>query len=95
LAGIAQPPKDWKSALDAFENVYNHELEVSRRINDLVAAAQTDKDHAASAFLQWFVTEQVEEEKQADEVVQRLRMVANHAPGLMMLDQVMGRRGAE
>ena len=60
-------------------------------IADLVKKADADKDAAAGIFLQWFVTEQVEEEKQTDEVVQMLKMVGDSAQ-ILMLDAQLGKR---
>ena len=92
LKSIAEPPAKWKSPLDAFQATYKHEQVVTGRINDLVTQAVAEKDHATNAFLQWFVTEQVEEEKSADEIVQKLKKIAD-APGAMyMLDNEMGQR---
>lgn len=92
LRAIAEPPAEWKSALDAFESAYKHEQKVTGLINSLVNVAIDEKDHAANTFLQWFVNEQVEEEKNADDIVQKLRLVAD-APGAMyMLDNEMGQR---
>lgn len=92
LKSIAEPPAQWKSPLAVFEAVYKHEQLVTGRINDLVDLAIKGKDHATNAFLQWFVNEQVEEEKNADEIVRKLQQIAN-APGAMfMLDSEMGKR---
>jgi len=92
LKSIDEPPAKWESPLDAFQATYKHEQVVTGRINDLVTQAVAEKDHATNAFLQWFVTEQVEEEKSADEIVQKLKKIAD-APGAMyMLDNEMGQR---
>ena len=96
LTAIEGPPTKWKSPLAVFEATYKHEQVVTGRINDLVDLAIEEKDHATNAFLQWFVTEQVEEEKSADEIVQKLKLMAD-APGAIpmyigMLDNEMGQR---
>ena len=92
LATIEAPPAQWDSPLKAFENVYTHEQKVTGLINDLVNMAVSEKDHATTAFLQWFVTEQVEEESSADAVVQKLRLVGDQGSGLLMIDQEMSQR---
>jgi ferritin len=61
-------------------------------INDLVNLAVGERDHATNIFLQWFVTEQVEEEASADEVLQRLKLIGDASGGLFMLDREMGQR---
>ena len=75
LEAIAKPTGEWKSPLAAFEAAYEHEQRVTSLINKLVELAAKDNDHAANIFLQWFVTEQVEEEKNASEIVAKLQMV--------------------
>ena len=63
-------------------------------INDLVAAAAAEGDHAAGVFLQWFVSEQVEEEAAADAIVHKLELVGDSANGLFLVDREMGQRQA-
>jgi ferritin len=92
LKSIDEPQAKWKSPLDVFQATYKHEQVVTGRINDLVTQAVAEKDHATNAFLQWFVTEQVEEEKSADEVVQKLKRISDAPGGLYMLDKELGQR---
>jgi ferritin len=92
LKSIDGPPAKWKSPLDVFQATYKHEQVVTGRINDLVTQAVAEKDHATNAFLQWFVTEQVEEEKSADEIVQKLKRISDAPGGLYMLDKELGQR---
>jgi len=92
LQPVEGPPTEWSSPLDAFENAYRHEQKVTGLINDLVNLAVKERDHATNIFLQWFVTEQVEEEASADEVVQKLKLMGDAKGGLFMLDREMGQR---
>jgi ferritin len=92
LRAIADPPTEWDSPLAVFEHVASHEAHVTGLIHGLVTVATDEKDHATRAFLQWFVTEQVEEEAGADEVVQKLRLIAGDNHALLMLDQELGLR---
>jgi ferritin len=92
LQQIDGPPTEWSSPLDVFENTHKHEQKVTGLINDLVNLAAEARDHATNIFLQWFVTEQVEEEASADEAVQKLKLVGKHRGGLFMLDGEMGQR---
>ncbi|HUS47966.1 MAG TPA: ferritin-like domain-containing protein, partial [Phycisphaerae bacterium] len=76
----------------AFEAAYKHEQYITGRISKLTELAVVEKDHAAAAFLQWFVTEQVEEEASADQILRKLKSLKD-APGpLMMLDHKLGER---
>ena len=91
-APLAGPPTQWESPLAVFEEAYNHELKVSGLINNLVDLAISERDHATNNMLQWFVTEQVEEEASADAVVQKLRLMGDAKSALYLLDQELGRR---
>ena len=92
LTAIDGPPSSWDPPLKAFENAYSHEQKVTALINGLVDLAIAEKDHAANAFLQWFVTEQVEEESSADAVVQQLKLAGDAGGGIFMIDRELGQR---
>jgi len=92
LKAIAGPPTEWDSPLAVFEAAYAHEQKVTGLINDLADLSLKEKDHAANIFLQWFVNEQVEEEKSADDIVQKLKLMADAPSGLYMLDKELGQR---
>ena len=92
LAAIEAPEDKWASPLAAFEAVYAHEQKVTALIGGLVELAQKEKDHAAQVFLQWFVTEQVEEEANAKALVDQLRLVGDNPQGLFMIDRELRAR---
>jgi ferritin len=92
LQAIDKPPAKWKSPLDAFENVLSHEQKVTGLINDLVNLALDERDHATNIFLQWFVSEQVEEEDTAGGLVDKLKLIGKDANGLFMLDTDLASR---
>ncbi len=94
LAKIKEPKTEWNSPLDVFEDTCEHESKVTSLINDLVDLAVKEKDHAANAFLQWFITEQVEEEATVQEIRDKLRLVKDNAVALFMIDQELGQRAA-
>ncbi len=95
LQAIAQPPCEWKSSLDVFENVLEHEQGITASINALYETALAEKDYAAQILLQWFIGEQVEEEKNVMDVIAQLKMIDAHATAVLMLDHSMGKRGRE
>lgn len=95
LASLAAPQDKWPSPLAAFQAAYKHEQHITERIHNLVELAAKEKDHAAAAMLQWFVTEQVEEEDQTLKAVQLLERMGSDGRGLVMADRELGRRGAE
>jgi ferritin len=92
LQAIDGPPTEWDSPLAAFEAVLEHEQKVTGLINDLVELALAEHDHATNIFLQWFVTEQVEEEDSANDVIQQIKMIGEAKGGLFMLDRELGQR---
>ncbi len=92
LSAIDGPPVKWDSPLAAFEDAYRHEQKVTGLINNLVDLAMQEKDHSAGAFLQWFVTEQVEEEASADAVVQKLKLAGGQGAALFMIDAELATR---
>ena len=95
LGAIEAPPTDFGSVLGAFERALQAERDVSAAIDRLYAMAVAQGDYAAQAFLQWFVTEQVEEEKQADEMVQTLSAIGNDPATLFIVDRELGARRPE
>jgi ferritin len=92
LKPIEGPQTKWDSPLAVFEAVLAHEQKVTGLINKLVDLAIEQKDHATNSFLQWFVTEQVEEESSADDNVQKLKMMKNAPGGMFMFDRELGQR---
>jgi len=92
LTEVATPKTEWTSPLDAFQDAYQHECVISGLINDLADLAVGEKDHAANAFLQWFITEQVEEESTALSIVDKLKLVGDNGVALFMLDGELGQR---
>ena len=94
LQQINQPQLDWAAPLEAFQQAYNHELEISQKIDALVDLATKESDHAAVNFLQWFVSEQVEEEANALAIVDKLKMVGDNMMGVLMMDAQLGQRTA-
>jgi ferritin len=93
LGTIEAPPSSWASPTDVFEKVLEHERKVTAFVNELSAAAQQEKDRAAEVFLQWFVSEQVEEEARVVEILDRLRMVGDRPGAALYLDKEYGKRG--
>ncbi len=94
LGAIEGPKTKWASPLAAFKDAYAHECKVTALINKLVDLADQEKDHASHAFLQWFVSEQVEEEATVDGIVKKLELMADAPGALFMLDRALAQRGA-
>lgn len=92
LLALDKPKQNWKSALDAFSEAYKHELKVTALIHNLVTVANKEKDYASNSLLTWFIDEQVEEEENASVIVEKLKMIKDDKPMLMMLDKELGTR---
>lgn len=92
LGPLAAPPAEFPSLLDMFEQTLKHEQHITGCINDLVDLALREKDHATNIFLQWFVTEQIEEEENDRDMIAKLKLVGDNGQGLLMLDNEMGTR---
>ncbi|WP_029915515.1 ferritin [Pelobacter seleniigenes] len=92
LQQIDAPRNEYASPLEAFEVSLEHEQSVTARINNLMDLAQQEKDHAAQIFLQWFITEQIEEEASVNLIIAKLKRVKEDGRGLMMIDQELASR---
>jgi ferritin len=92
LQAIGQPPIEFQSPLDAFEKALAHEQKITGHINDLYALAVEEKDYASQILLQWFVEEQVEEEKSAGDIVDMLDRIGDNYHPLIMLDRELSQR---
>jgi ferritin len=92
LLAIERPARDFTSVADVFERALAQEQDVSRQIDALYETAFTEKSFATVAELQWFLTEQVEEEKSAREIVAKFKLVGNDPASLLDLDRELGAR---
>ncbi len=96
LRGIDAPPSDFKSPLDVFQQTLAHERKVTGMINALYALAVKETDYPTQVLLQWFISEQVEEEKASSIIVEQLKMIGDDGSALLLLDRELGgrKRGA-
>ena len=92
LQAIPQPPADFASALDVLEKTFEHEQKVTGLINALADQADKVNDRPSKVFLQWFITEQVEEEKNVSRVLDLLKRIPPTSAGIFQLDHQMGKR---
>lgn len=92
LEQIDKPQCEWDSAKKAFEDALSHEEYITRNINELTDLAIAERDHSTKTFLQWYIDEQVEEEANANEIVQKFNLIGDSKSGLYMLDRELGVR---
>jgi len=94
LAAIEQPPGAFDIPRGIFEETLRHEQKVTASLNALMDTAMAEHDHATQIFLQWFITEQVEEEASVQEIIDQCRLAGEHQGNLMMIDQKLAQRPA-
>lgn len=92
LKAIQGPPTRWDSPVAVFEATAAHEQHVTSLINDLMELARSERDNATATLLEWFITEQVEEEATADQILQQLKLAAGAPAALFMIDRELGTR---
>ena len=95
LLQIEAPPALWSSPQAVFEATLEHEQKVTGLINELVELALAEHDHASNIFLQWFVSEQVEEEESVTGVLEQLKLMGEAKGGLFMIDRELAKRSPE
>ena len=92
LQAIDQPPAEFGSPLDVFEQALAHEQKVTGLINQIYGLAVKENDYPSQIELRWFITEQVEEEKSAGDIVDLLKVIGDHGPSVIMVDRQLGAR---
>ena len=92
---VEKPTSEWKTSFEVFSQVYEHEQKVTASIYKVYEVALKENDYATQGMLQWFISEQVEEEKNASEIVAQLEMIEAHDTAILMLDHQLGKRGGE
>lgn len=94
LQAINKPQNKFKSLTDMFQQVLDNEREVTGMINNLYEQAISENDHATAVELQWFIQEQVEEEKSANDIVEKLKLAGSSSSALLILDGQLADAGA-
>lgn len=95
LKGIDAPKTEWSSSLEVAEEVAAHEAKVTASIYALYELAMQEKDYPAQVMLQWFISEQTEEEKNAAEIVANLKLIEDRGTAVLMLDHQLAKRKGE
>lgn len=92
LGEIEKPKTTWNSLLEIFEDTLEHEQKITKATNELMDKAIEEKDHAAVTFLQWFINEQVEEEANAEDALNKVRLIGENGNAIYILDQEFAKR---
>jgi len=90
---VEEPPAKFKDYLTCFKQVLEQEQAVTRSIHELVTLAMKEKDHAANNFLQWYVSEQMEEETQIKSILNKLKIIGGDGSGLYLVDKDLSTLG--
>jgi ferritin len=94
LKAVPEPRSAYGSLLEVFETALSQEESVTASIHTLYELCEKEKDYAAQAWLDWFATEQVEEEKTVGTIVDHLRRIGERGDALFLLDKELGQRQA-
>ncbi|HEY9551731.1 MAG TPA: ferritin, partial [Prevotella sp.] len=92
LQPIEAVPTEWNSILNVFESALHHEQKVTDMINKLFALTSAENDYATQSMLKWFIDEQVEEEENAQNIIDNLKMIKDNGYGVYMIDKELGAR---
>lgn len=92
LEAIPQPTTNFSSVQEVFEKALEHEQYITGKINELYALSVEEKDYPTQVMLQWFITEQVEEESTVEAILERVRLIGDHQPALILLDRELAAR---
>lgn len=92
LKEIKEPPMEFGTPMEMFQKTLQHEQFITRSINDLVELALSEKDETTASFLQWYVEEQVEEEENDNEIIDKLKIVGENKDALSALDAELAKR---
>lgn len=95
LEAIQQPKTEYGDPMSVFEEVLAHEQYVTQSIHDLYTLATKENDYASMVMLQWFINEQVEEEKNANAIVDKFKIMAEKSHGILYMDHDLAKRGKD
>ena len=87
IAGVSTPPKEFTDLKNVFESLLKHEIMVTESINNLVDICLQEKDYTTHNFVQWYVSEQIEEEALARTMLDKLRLIGDHQGGVYLFDR--------
>ncbi len=90
IPALSQPPAKWDSVQDIFKQLLEHETRVTSEINKVVDVCLSEKDYTTHNFMQWYVSEQIEEEALARTILDKLNLIGNDKGGMYLFDRDLG-----
>lgn len=90
VPALKAPEKDFKSLMEVFKSILTHEIEVTKSINNIITACLKENDHLTNNFMQWYISEQMEEESLARDIIDKLEMIGSDKSSLYLFDRELG-----
>jgi len=90
VPALESPKKEFDSLMAVFKSILEHEIKVTESINDIITACLKENDHSTNNFMQWYVTEQLEEEQMARSIIDKLEMIGSDTSSLYLFDKELG-----
>lgn len=90
IPALKAPKKNYATLNEVFKSILEHEIEVTKSINDIITACLKENDHTSSNFMQWYIAEQLEEEQMARGIIDKLDMIDKDASSLYLFDKELG-----
>ncbi len=87
IPALSSPQKDFDSFQSVFKSILDHERKVTESINDIITACLKENDHSTNNFMQWYISEQMEEEQLANSILDKLKMIGDNMPSLYLFDK--------
>ena len=95
VPALESPKKEFDSLMAVFKSILEHEIKVTESINDIITACLKENDHSTNNFMQWYVTEQLEEEQMARSIIDKLDMIGSDTSSLYLFDKELGAHNVE
>lgn len=95
VPALESPKKEFDSLMAVFKSILEHEIKVTESINDIITACLKENDHSTNNFMQWYVTEQLEEEQMARSIIDKLEMIGSDTSSLYLFDKELGAHNVE
>lgn len=95
IPALESPKKEFDSLKSVFKSILDHEIKVTESINEIITACLKANDHTTNNFMQWYVTEQLEEEQMAQSIIDKLEMIGSDTSSLYLFDKELGAQNVQ
>lgn len=94
IPALQAPVKEFESLMNVFKTILEHEILVSESINNIISVCLKEQDHSTNNFMQWYISEQLEEEQLAQSIIDKLEMIGSDKASLYLFDKELGASNA-